>query len=389
VLGGLFNTLVAPLIFTSVLEYPLALAAACALRPSPAFRRKSPERLELLLGLPAMLLGMLAVLWALGIFGALSALGLIILFAGLSVIWMVALAFSNRPTLFGIVAAASVVMFALVPFQSDRQVLFAARSFFGVHRVIEQGAFHRLQHGGTMHGLQRMAAMNTCEPNSYYHPTGPLGQLFEAEGERFQRVGVVGLGSGGTVCYGRPGQQWTFFEIDPTVERIARDRRLFTHLATTAASVDVQLGDGRLLLARAAPASFDLLILDAFSSDAIPLHLVTREAIELAFSRLRSDGVLAFHISNRYLDLATVLGTIARDIGLEARVNFDTTVTPDELRAGKQMSKWLIMTRTVPAMGSLASDARWQAAPAAAAGRAAWTDDFSNILSVFVWFKPS
>jgi spermidine synthase len=207
--------------------------------------------------------------------------------------------------------------------------------------------------------------------------------LFQAAGPRFNRVGVVGLGSGGTVCYGRPGQQWTFFEIDPTVERIARDGRLFTHLATTAASVDVRLGDGRLLLAEAAPASFDLLILDAFSSDAIPLHLVTREAIELAFSRLKPDGVLAFHVSNRYLDLASVLGAIARDTGLQARVNFDAVVPPAEQREGKQPSRWLIMTRTVSAMGPLATDARWDVLPSAATG--AWTDDFSNILGVFLW----
>jgi hypothetical protein len=167
------------------------------------------------------------------------------------------------------------------------------------------------------------------------------------------------------------------------VERIARDGRLFTHLATTRANVDVRLGDGRLLLAEAAPASFDLLILDAFSSDAIPLHLVTREAITLAFSRMRPDGVLAFHISNRYLDLGPVLGAIARDTGLQARVNFDAVVPPAEQRAGKQASEWLIMTRTITAMGSLGSDARWRAVPSATAS--AWTDDFSNILSVFKW----
>jgi hypothetical protein len=167
------------------------------------------------------------------------------------------------------------------------------------------------------------------------------------------------------------------------VERIARDGRLFTHLATTRAAVDVRLGDGRLLLAEAAPASFDLLILDAFSSDAIPLHLVTREAIDLAFARLRADGVLAFHISNRYLDLAPVLGAIGRDTGLQVRVNYDGGLTPAEQREGKQASRWLIMTRTAEAMGPLARDARWQAV--SSAGIAAWTDDFSNILSVFLW----
>jgi spermidine synthase len=380
VLGGLFNTLLAPLLFTGILEYPLALAAAAALRPSPAFRRGSPEGLQVSVGLPVMVLGISALFWALGLFGPLQ---LPVLVSVLGVIWAAGLAFSNRPALFGTVLIAVVLLFEVALPRDDRQMLFAARTFFGVHRVVQDGAFHRLQHGGTMHGLQRRDRMNTCEPNSYYHSTGPLGQLFQAVGPRFNRVGVVGLGSGGTVCYGRPGQQWTFFEIDPTVERIARDGRLFTHLAMTAASVDVRLGDGRLLLAEAAPASFDLLILDAFSSDAIPLHLVTREAIELAFSRLKADGVLAFHVSNRYLDLASVLGAIARDAGLQARVNFDAVVPPAERREGKQPSRWLIMTRTVSAMGPLATDTRWDVPPSAAT--AAWTDDFSNILSVFLW----
>jgi spermidine synthase len=331
-----------------------------------------------------MVLCISAVFWALGLFGPVPISALM---GFLAVTWAIGLAFSNRPALVGAVVAAVVLMLEVAPRRDDRQILFAARTFFGVHRVVQDGPFHRLQHGGTMHGLQRRELMNTCEPNSYYHATGPLGQLFQAVGSRFNRVGVIGLGSGGTVCYGKRGQQWTFFEIDPTVERIARDGRLFTHLATTAASVDVQLGDGRLLLAEAAPASFDLLILDAFSSDAIPLHLATREAIDLAFSRLKPDGVLAFHISNRYLDLAPMLGAIARDTGLEARSNFDAVVSPAEQRLGKQQSRWLIMTRSVPALGSLAGDARWKTVRVGAT--AAWTDDFSNILSVFIWSGAS
>jgi spermidine synthase len=381
VLGGLFNTLAAPLLFTGILEYPLALVAACALRPSPAFRRGSLESLQLLVGLPMMVLGICAVFWAVGLFGALP---LPAILSFLMIIWALGLAFSNRPAPIGMVLAAGVILVALIPDGGERHILFAARSFFGVHRVVEDGTFHKLLHGGTVHGLQRRDEMSAgvCEPNSYYHRTGPLGQMFDALGPRVRQIGVIGLGSGGTVCYGQPGQQWTFFEIDPTVERIARDRRLFTHLATTKANVEVQLGDGRLLLAKAAPASFDLLILDAFSSDSIPLHLVTREAIDLAFSRLRSDGVLAFHISNRYLSLAPVLGAIARAEGLDARVNFDKA-SEAEQEIGKQTSTWFVMTRTRPALGPLAADTRWHAAPDTAA--AAWTDDFSNILSAFVW----
>lgn len=380
VLGGLFNTLAAPLLFIGILEYPLALAAAAALRPSPAYRRGAPEDLQVLLGLPGMVLCISAVFFALGLFGPVKLAHL----AGfLALAWAAGLALSNRPALVGAGVVALVLVLEVGLPRDDQRILFAARTFFGVHRVVEDGPFHRLQHGGTMHGLQRRDRMNTCEPSSYYHGTGPLGQLFQAAGTRFNRVGVIGLGSGGAVCYGRQGTYWTFFEIDPTVERIARDGRLFTHLAMTPAAVDVRLGDGRLLLAEAAPASFDLLILDAFSSDAIPLHLVTREAIDLAFTRLKPDGVLAFHISNRYLDLAPVLGAIARDTGREARVNLDASVTEAEKAAGKQQSEWLIIGRTAAVMGPLASDVRWRAV--ASGGTTAWTDDFSNILGVFMW----
>lgn len=379
VLGGLFNTLAAPLLFTGVLEYPLVLAMACALRPSPAFRRGSLESWPVVL-LPLPVLGLCVVLSAAGLFGTLSILEIVGL---VGLIWLIGVSFSNRPQLYGVITAALVVTSVVVPIRRDHEVLFAARSFFGVHRVVQDADFHRLQHGGTMHGLQRRDSMEACEPNSYYHRTGPLGQLFEVIGGGFERVAVIGLGSGGAACYGRAGQHWTFFEIDSTVERIARDRRLFTHLAATPASVDVKLGDGRLLLAQSSQETFDLLVMDAFSSDAIPLHLVTREAIELAFSRLRPDGVLVFHISNRYLDLEPVLGAIARDMELQAKVNFDTNVTPNQRRTGKQASHWVVMTRSVPAMGRLASDARWRAIENAAIR--AWTDDFSNILSIFQW----
>ncbi len=380
VLGGLFNTLAAPLLFTSILEYPLALVAACALRPSPAFRRGSPEPVTTVLGLPAMVFAISMVMWSVGLFGSLTLPPLI---GGLGVIWAVGLAFSNRPLPVAFVAAAMVVLGTAVPWHSsDRHLLFAARSFFGVHRVVEDGSFHKLQHGGTIHGVQRIDAMDRCEPSSYYHPTGPLGQVFQALGSRFHRVGVVGLGSGSTACYGRRDQEWTFFEIDPTVAHIAGDRRLFTTLVMTPAAVDLRRGDGRLLLAQATPATFDLLVFDAFSSDAIPLHLVTREAIDLAASRLRPDGILAFHISNRYLDLAPVLGAIARDAHLDARMNFDNEISSADLLTGKQASRWLIMSRGEVAMGSIAQDRRWTVVPQAAA---AWTDDFSNILSVFVF----
>ena len=135
-------------------------------------------------------------------------------------------------------------------------------------------------------------------PTSYYHRLGPIGQAFETLGDRAARVGVVGLGAGGLVCYGRPAARWTYFEIDAVVERIARDPAFFTFLANSRANVDVVIGDGRLTLGRTDPGTFDVIVIDAFSSDAIPMHLLTREFLATVLERLRPGGVLAFHISN-------------------------------------------------------------------------------------------
>ena len=193
-------------------------------------------------------------------------------------------------------------------------MLFAARSFFGVYRVIDapDHGHHRLQHGSTIHGRQEMPADASCEPTGYYHPSNPIGQLFTSGRSSFERVAVVGLGSGALACYAEPGHNWTFYEIDPLMERIARDPRNFTYLQNGRGRLNVVLGDGRLTLQRATPGSYDLIVLDAFSSDAIPVHLLTREAVELYMSRLRTDGVVAVHISNRYLKLEPVLAALAQ-----------------------------------------------------------------------------
>lgn len=182
-----------------------------------------------------------------------------------------------------------------------------------------------LTNGSTVHGTQDLRPGQEREPRSYYHRTGPVGQLFAEQGQRLAgaELGFVGLGSGALAAYGQPGQTMTFFEIDQASVDIARDPELFTYLADSAAQVDIVLGDGRLSLADQPVGRFDALVLDAFSSDAIPVHLLTREAVDLYLSRLRPDGLLVFHISNRYLDLAPVLANIAEDAGLEGLIQQD------------------------------------------------------------------
>ena len=196
-------------------------------------------------------------------------------------------------------------------------------------------------------------------------------------------VAVVGLGAGALACYARPGEAWDLYEIDPLVERIARDPEYFTYLRDCLPEARVVLGDARLSLSRAAR-RYDLIVLDAYSSDAIPVHLLTREALGLYLDRLAPAGVLAFHISNQHLDLEPVLADLARDAGLVALLQVDTHVTPAERAGGKLPSRWAVMARRPADLGALTSDARWAPPRGRADGRV-WTDDFSSVLGVLRW----
>jgi hypothetical protein len=182
-------------------------------------------------------------------------------------------------------------------------------------------------------------------------------------------------------CYNKPGQQLTFYEIDPLVERIARNTKLFTYLRDCPGETNVVLGDARLSLANAPDKGYGVIVTDAFSSDAIPVHLMTREAIDLYFQKLQSDGVLAMHISNRHLDLEPVLGNVAQDAGLACRAQFDGETQGEP---GKFPSNWVVMARQEDDLANLANKGRWQPCRTYPAW-GVWTDDFSNLISTFLW----
>ena len=272
VLGGVFNAVLAPHLFTSVAEYPLVLALACFLRPG---ERRSA--VDLAWGLvPALLMAALAPVarglvreTTVGPMGPIIGVAIASAFvAALCYAW------KDRPLRFG-ASVAGVLAASLVPSPGGPRLLHAERSFFGVHRVREDptGRYHTLYHGVTLHGAQAVAPDRRCDPLTYYSREG-VGVAMEALAPvAGRRVGVVGLGSGSMAGYAKPGESWTYYEIDPAVERIARDPRYFTYL-TCAPGLQVVLGDARLSLARAPDRSFDLLVLDAFSSDGIPVHLL-------------------------------------------------------------------------------------------------------------------
>jgi spermidine synthase len=183
-------------------------------------------------------------------------------------------------------------------------------------------------------------------------------------------------------CHAQPGQQMTFYEIDPLIEQMARNPNLFTYLRDCPGDVNVVLGDARLSLERAADRQYGVIVADAFSSDAVPVHLLTREALEVYLSKLRSDGIMAYHISNRNLNLEPMLGNLARDRGLACYDQVDEQV---EGEPGKLSSNWVMMANKKEDLGSVPNDRRWRLCSTTSNSSEVWTDDFSNILSIFKW----
>jgi spermidine synthase len=382
VLGGLFNALIAPVVFDRVVEYPLAIVLAALCRPASRMDVESPwgRWLDLLLpvGIGALTAGLILVVRALH--PQMDKIGLTLMFGVPMLLWYHTL---HRPLRFGLGVGSIMLASAFSP-SVHGHVLHRERNFFGVVQVVRSSdsAYHILLHGTTIHGLQSLDPRRRREPLTYYHRTGPAGQVFQ-DAPR-PDVAVVGLGAGSLASYAELGQRWTFYEIDPAIEHIARDPRFFTYLRDCRASaLEVVLGDARLQLRTAPEQGYGLIILDAFSSDAIPLHLLTREALSLYRRKLTTNGVIAFHISHRFLDLAPVLGALARDAGLVSRVRDDTNPSVAEQQRGKSPSIWFVMAHRDADLGPLATDSRW-VAPLVRPDEPVWTDDFSNIIEHFV-----
>ena len=198
------------------------------------------------------------------------------------------------------------------------------------------------------------------------------------------QVAIVGLGTGALACHGAPTQTFTFYEIDPLVERIARDPELFTYLRDCRPRIEVLIGDARISLAKAPNRRYSLFVLDAFSSDVIPTHLLTHEALDLYLRKLAKDGLLLVHISNRFMDLAPVLDRLAHDLNLIAYVQNDFHVSPEESRAGKFSSRWIVLARDENVIAPYVRDPRWQRLNGALGGDL-WNDEFSDVLKVIPW----
>ncbi|MBN2430806.1 MAG: fused MFS/spermidine synthase [Acidobacteria bacterium] len=377
--GGIFNAVIAPLLFPRLMEYPLAIVLACLLLPDlSTVNRPANRRLDWLmpLGLAALAVAMFTVIHTLDWQGESN--GFALLFAPLALLGWLA---RRRPLRFGLSLAVILAAVGYFVEISEGQVLYASRNFFGLKRIVldEAGGIRRLAHGTTLHGAEYTDPADRRIPLAYYHPSGPIGDVFRglmAENLR-PAVGAVGLGVGSVAAYMAPAQSAVFYEIDPEVIRIARDPRYFHFLADCRGEVTVIQGDGRLALAAAPDHHYGLLVMDAFSSDAIPVHLLTREALDQYRRKLRPDGLLAFHVSNRYVDLSRLLANLAAEADLVCLSRIDTDSTP----AGKEESHWVVLGRASAVTRRLRREMFWrELLPQPRVP--VWTDHYSNILSI-------
>lgn len=385
-LGGILCGLAAPLLFSSVLEYPVLLAAALLVRlPTPG-RRGTATREAVLVA--AVCCGAVGLAYAAVQAGLPAGLGQHVLLA----LFVVLLALSWRsPVRASVFAFAA--MFAAVLFQPGGVARDSVRSFFGVHRIYEtqDGRFRLLAHGTTVHGAIRIreddgaAATGRPEPTTYYGTDAAIGQAIasvrEARGGVLGGVSAIGLGAGSLACHARERERWSFYEIDPEVARIARDPARFRFLSACGPDIPVVLGDARLTLAEA-PTGQDLIVLDAFSSDSIPVHLVTREAIGLYLAKLGPRGALVLHISNRHLDLTAVLARVGAEHGLVTLVRREAASEPFETRL-RAPALVVAMARRPEDLGEIARNPAWQRIEPDPSRRP-WTDDYANVLEAML-----
>ena len=390
VLGGVISALIAPLVFPDLFEYPLMIVLACLFgRPDAGpFRRSDILWAAGLAGLTALLIVALQSGWFIRLQPGM--VGGVVVF---TVPLIICYTMQEHATRFAF-ALAGVLLASGLYHGIYGALQYRERSYFGIHRVTETEGFRRLVHGNTIHGQQTLVPDPRTHrhlPLTYYAQEGPIGELFQTYQndprlkQRLKHVGLVGLGIGSLAFYAQPEQEWTFFEIDPSVKRIAEDPALFGFLHEARGTIHIDLGDARLRLNQS-PHKFGVLVVDAFGSDAIPVHLLTQQALQVYLDHLQPDGVLAFHISNRYVDLEPVLAALAREArpSLACYLRADLAISDAAKQQGVFASVWVVLAREESDLEPLVRNAAWRRAQTRP-GVKAWTDDTSNLFQVFRW----
>jgi SAM-dependent methyltransferase len=390
--GGLFCALIAPLIFDWTYEYPILLFAAMLLLPAREATLSLPRRLWadpgrrvwlaslfLLLGLGLSMVG-----GGLATPGAVTPVVKTVCFV--TIIALAILSLGHRWLIAGMLVY---LMLCLSGWEKLAQSAsgMLTRSYFGVYGVTNRGTSERiLFHGTTLHGVQNLTPGRERDPTSYYAPGSGVGLALRHAPTLFgphARIDVVGLGAGTLACYRRPGQTWRFYEIDPAMAAIARNPAQFSFLSRCQPRADIIIGDARMTLARQAAGGADLLVIDAFSSDSIPMHLLTREALAIYGRRLTRDGLLLIHISNRYLDLRPVVAADAAAEGWHARLRHYRPARQDDDRH-YAASLWVALSRDPARLDQLAhldGPRTWQLIEPRP-GVSGWTDDHASILPI-------
>ena len=372
-LGGVFCGLVAPLAFDWVYEHPLLVVAAAALLPLPAAARLDRSRVLvggcLCVALAAALLLTGHPLVVLLLTGLVLGAGLARWGRGVYVVVLVAV-------MFALGARAT-----LPPsFDGTRD-----RSYFGVYTIKDSpdGSQRVLVHGGTFHGMELLGPGLRDEPTMYYGESSGAGLVLSHADTVFgpaASVGVVGLGAGTLACYARPGETWQFFEIDPLMVHIARDSGRFHFLEDCTPDAGITVGDARLELGKVPDDTYDVLAVDAFSSDAIPMHLMTREAFDLYDRVVKDDGLVLVHITNRFLDLEPVLAGLTEDAGWSAAVRDDTPSTGNREQRGQTDSTWVALSREPGELDRRLAQIGGDWRPLSDGGARLWTDDYASVL---------
>ncbi|MCF2970226.1 fused MFS/spermidine synthase [Synechococcus sp. Nb3U1] len=383
-LGGMFSALLAPQVFETVLEYPLLLGLSVGVLAAQG----AGVGLWLGLGLILPLLMLRFQLQEVLQVGSLVGLGL-----GLG--WLTVIGSGNgkgsrwRTGAMGVGTTAGLVLLLGQPWlKLGLEVIHAERNALGLNRIVEHqnevGSFRSLLHGTTLHGTEQLDT-EPAEPLTYFARSGPVGQVFTAFRTQVTdpapEIAVLGLGIGTLAAYAQAGDRWTFFELDPAVEQLARTYFSYLDGYLGEAEPTVILGDARLSLGRIPDSRYDLMVMDAFSSDAVPVHLLTQEALALYLAKLKPQGWLLFNITNRHLDLAPVLAGLAGQLHLQAWQQAQRDLSEAQRQAGLAPSHWVLMAKD---LAEFKGRDPWQPLLPQPSDPI-WRDDFSNLLQVIRW----
>lgn len=373
VLGGAFNALLVPVIFDSVIEYPLMILLILSLRPGLRWMGQGRTRV-----------------WSIAAIGAFFGAAMLHLYTGnaetaqyayrlIALIAIAAIIMSSHSKLGPVIATACT--FGISALANPTGTGFTDRSFFGVVKIMEIGEFRVLKHGTTQHGAQYMQPEKALIPTTYYADETPIGQVFTAY-DKPGDVAVIGLGAGSVACHAKADQSYVYYEIDPLVAKLAQDPNHFTYLSACTPDAPIILGDGRLNLAAEPAGRFDLVLIDAFSSNSVPAHLLTVEAIDLYLSRLSEDGLLVMHISNRHMKLSKIVARIADRLGVPAL--YQLHVPSDDARSAYAISasQVVVLAKSPEAITTLATNPDWVRLESD--GKRPWTDDYSNVIGAIL-----